>query len=130
MIKINNLWEVIKKTTIVVSIIMNVTIIVFVLIILTHKISINIDESCVATTTNDIPLNMPISFKMGAITFKGDADVIIPKDTVFPLKIKMIVPLLESIRIKNKKETEPKNIKDAKQSDIDKSSDKSSKGAK
>jgi hypothetical protein len=132
MIKINNLWDVIKRITIVVSIIINTTVIVFVLIILTHKVSINIDGNGEATTTNDVPLKMPISFDMGAIKIKGDASVVIPKETLLPVKIKMVIPLLDAISIKNikqtdssndknTKDTESKNIKDTKQTDPNKS---------
>jgi hypothetical protein len=106
MIEINNIWNVIKNIAIIFSIIMNITIIVFVLIVLTHKISININESGEATTTEDVPLKMPISFDMGAIKNKGDANVVIPNQTRLPVKIQMTVPLLEAIRIKNNKQIE------------------------
>lgn len=106
MIEINNIWNMIKNITIVISIIMIISMIVIVLIVLTHKISIYIDESGEAITTEDIPLTMPISFDMGPIKIKGDADVVIPKETKLPVKIKMTVPLLKAIRITSNKQIE------------------------
>jgi hypothetical protein len=124
MIKTDNLWSIIKRITIVVSIIINSIVIIVFLIILTHTISINVNENGVATVSKDVPLTMPITFDMGAIKIKGDADVVIPKETVLPVKIRMNIPLLEAIRIKNKVETETKNVKDAKETDSTNDKDK------
>lgn len=97
MIKKDILWNKIKNVTAVVtavvSVIMIVCVIVFVTIILTQKLSINIDETFVVSTNENTPMLMPMSFSMGKMILKGDADVTIPKGTEFPMRIKMKVSL-------------------------------------
>jgi hypothetical protein len=105
--KKNNLWNTIKNVisnvTAVVSIIMIICIIVFVIIILNYKISINIEENFIVSTTDNIPVQLPISFSLGKMSFKGDADVTIPKDTEFSMRLKMKV-FLDLKKIMNAKQ--------------------------
>jgi hypothetical protein len=90
---IKNVWNITRNVMTVLSIMVFVLIIVFFGIILTHRLSINIEQNCLATTSESIFLKLPVTFNLNNITFEGDAGATMPKDTILPVRIKMIIPL-------------------------------------
>ncbi|HBD92591.1 MAG: hypothetical protein A2015_05785 [Spirochaetes bacterium GWF1_31_7] len=102
--KLINVWNTTKNVLAVYFITINIAVIVLVILLLSHKFSLNIELGCFATTTENVSIQkIPVNFQLTKdIFFSGTTDVTMPKDIILPVKVYMNIPL-DIINITNKK---------------------------
>ncbi len=88
------IWKTLKQVTVSVSLIMIVGIIVCIVLIMTQRISVKIEQYTTAVVSENVTMKMPVIFQLNDRTsISGDAIVIMQKGTVLPINIKMSLPI-------------------------------------
>jgi hypothetical protein len=107
-----NFWNAIKNLSVGISLFLNLTLILVVILFISHKIYVTIDQDCSAVIKENVSMNVPVTFSSmdKVISMSGKADVTLTKGINLPAHINLTVPV-EKIKFSSVRRSFPVSIK-------------------